>query len=461
MRKIPSFLYRSSAISAPRPPMLGKLHQRSYSACQHDWIACHQCGQIQRSAVCGRDKALVCSRCNHTLSFGQGPWRETSAALAVTGLVLFVVSNCFVFLGLEVGAFYQESTLLSGVWALFANDQLALATLVLVTIFLFPLFELLALCYLVLPCYLNIRLPGQITIFRWFTKASPWSMLEIFLLGVLVTSVKLGDMASIILGISMVSFFVLVAVLGASYWFIDKDDLWAWLQPNNCYVHSVGERLYDCEICHALVGEKIVVQQGYCPRCDNRIYLRKPNSLQKTFAYTLAAALLYIPANLLPIMAMTSITGNREDTIYSGIVSLAAHGLWGIAAVVFIASLVVPMAKLFIMLYLVWSVWRADIRAMRERMWMFRVTEWVGRWSMVDVFVVTLLTGLVHFGFLGEIKPGAALLPFASVVVLTMLGAHAFDPRLIWDAKDAQEQEFTAAMFVSKVKSVQSDAQRY
>jgi paraquat-inducible protein A len=252
----------------------------------------------------------------------------------------------------------------------------------------------------------------------------------------------------------MVSFFILVAVLGASYWAIDKEDLWAWLQPNNCYVRSVGERLYDCEICHALVGEKIVRHEGYCPRCDNRIYLRKPNSLQKTLAYTVAAVLLYIPANLLPIMAMTSITGNREDTIYSGIVSLAAHGLWGIAAVVFVASLVVPMAKLFIMLYLVWSVWRADVRAMRERMWMFRITEWVGRWSMVDVFVVTLLTGLVQFGFLGEIKPGAALLPFASVVVLTMLAAHAFDPRLIWDAQSTQEQQFTAEMFLATVKAV-------
>jgi paraquat-inducible protein A len=155
-----------------------------------------------------------------------------------------------------------------------------------------------------------------------------------------------------------------------------------------------------------------------------------------------AAALLYIPANLLPIMSMTTLVGNRTDTIFSGVVSLVAHNLWGIAAVVFIASLVVPIAKLFILFYLIWSVARRDTRAMKERLWLFKVTELVGRWSMVDVFVVTLLTSLVQFGFLGSIAPGEALLPFAAVVVLTMLAAHAFDSRLIWDAAGTQEKTF-------------------
>ena len=412
---------------------------------QHDWIACNECGQIQHLQSCTAQQVLLCHRCQQPLSYGQGLWREKTAALVITGLILFVVSNCFVFLGLEVGTFYHEATLLSGVWALVANDQYALAALVFVTVFLFPLFELLALCYLVVAHYVNVRLPWQTTVFRWFIKAAPWSMLEIFLLGVLVTSVKLGDMATIILGVSIMAFFALVAVLGIVYWCIDKADLWAWLQPNNCFVGRDGERLYDCEVCHALVGESIVEQVGYCPRCDNRVHKRKPQSLQKTFAFTLAGALLYVPANLLPIMTMSTITGEREDTIFSGVVALAAHGLWGIATVVFVASLVVPMAKLFIMLYLVWSVSQADTRAMRERLWLFKLTEWVGRWSMVDVFVVTLLTGLVQFGFLGSIVPGIALPPFAAVVVLTMLAAHAFDPRLIWDAAGKQESTFWAS----------------
>ena len=411
-------------------------------ASHKNWVSCEQCGQVQAIAKVWATSELLCSCCNQTLSFAQGAWREKAAALVITGAVLFVISNCFVFLGLEVGAFYHEANILSGVWALVHHDYIPLAILVFVTIFLFPLFELLALCYLVLPCYFGWRLPYQITVFRWFTKAAPWSMLEIFLLGVLVTSVKLGDMATIVLGVSMVSFFALVAVLGAAYWCIDKRALWAWLQPNNCFASKKGEVLYDCNVCHALVGETVLDAVGFCPRCDNQLHRRKPNSLQKTLAYTIAAALLYIPANALPIMSMSTLLGERSDTIFSGVVALVAHDLWGIAAVVFVASLVVPVAKLIVLIYLVWSVIRGDTRAMKERVWLYKITEWVGRWSMVDVFVVTLLTGLVQFGFLGSIAPGEALLPFAAVVILTMLAAHAFDPRLIWDAAGGQEKTF-------------------
>lgn len=420
--------------------------ERRVLASHKDWVSCDQCGQVQVMPNLHTGNTLLCSCCNQALSFGQGAWREKAAALVITGVVLFVISNCFVFLGLKVGAFYHEANLLSGVWALVHHDYIPLAILVFVTIFLFPLFELLALCYLVLPCYFGWRLPYQITVFRWFTKAAPWSMLEIFLLGVLVTSVKLGDMATIVLGVSMVSFFALVAVLGAIYWCIDKRSLWAWLQPNNCFASAEGEVLYDCNVCHALVGEKVLNVTGCCPRCDNSLHTRKPNSLQKTLAYTVAAALLYIPANVLPIMSMSTLLGERSDTIFSGVVALVSHGLWGIAAVVFVASLVVPVAKLIVLIYLVWSVAQGDTRGMKERVWLYKITEWVGRWSMVDVFVVTLLTGLVQFGFLGSIVPGEALLPFAAVVILTMLAAHAFDPRLIWDAAGGQEKVFKLGM---------------
>lgn len=418
-------------------------HQHSeLVACHQEWVACDECGQIQHTLILNSNEYLACSRCDQPLRFASPAWLEVTSALSIAGLLLFIISNCFVFLGLEIGSFYHEATLLSGVWSLAQADQVLLAILVFITIFLFPLFELFALCYLVLPCYLGWHLPGQKTIFRWFIKAAPWSMLEIFLLGVLVTSVKLGDMATIVLGISIVSFFALVALLGATYWYIDKRALWNWLQPNNCFTLGDNERLYDCEVCGALVGEGLVVDHGYCPRCDNRIHLRKPDSLQKTLALTLAATFLYLPANILPIMTMSTLLGERSDTIFSGVVALVMHDMWGIAAIVFLASLVVPVAKLIVLGYLVWSVVKRDTRAMKERTRMFKITEWIGRWSMVDVFVVTLLCALVQFGYLGSIQPGVALLPFAAVVVLTMMAAHSFDPRLIWDAAGAQEKTF-------------------
>lgn len=440
-----------------------------------DVMACDECGQLQsipnntggqsqsktvfskakNTLNCNAEQQLVtCLRCSQPLILGEKAWREKAAALVLAGLILFVVANSFVFLGLDVGAFHHEANLLSGVWALAKNDQIVLSILVFVTIFLFPLVELIILCYLVLPCYLNKRLPFQVTLFRWLTKAAPWSMLEIFLLAVLVTSVKLGDMATIVLGASIMAFFGLVAALGAAYWCINKRELWAWLQPSNCFVgqnakgDKLPEKLYDCDVCNALVGESVITCHGFCPRCHNQLYTRKPNSLQKTLAYTVAAAILYLPANLLPVMTMTTVIDERADTIFSGVVALVAHDLWGIAAVVFVASLVVPVAKLIILVYLVWSVSQKQTTGMQQRLWLFKVTEWVGRWSMVDVFVVTLLTGLVQFGFLGSITPGSALLPFAAVVVLTMLAAHAFDPRLIWDAAREQELVFADAQLL-------------
>ena len=425
-----------------RSPAANAQNSRRFIATRNRYVACESCGCLQHLPDDAGKEVLLYHQCQQPVSLGAGPWRERAAALVVAAAILFVLSNSFVFMGLEVGAFKHEANLLSGVWALMANDYYALAALVFFTIFVFPLAELCILAYLVLPCYFGRRLPYQKTLFRWLLKAAPWSMLEIFLLGVLVTSVKLGDMATIVLGVSIVAFFILVAVLGAAYWCIDKRDLWAWLQPNNCFAYEQGEPLYDCEVCHALVGYHLIKRGGHCPRCGHFMHPRKPHSLQNTLALSVAAAIFYIPANMLPIMTMSTLLEERTDTIFSGVASLVAHGLWGIALVVFVASLVVPVAKLIILFYLVWSVKTRDTRAMRQRVWLYKVTEWVGRWSMVDVFVVTLLTGLVQFGFLGSIAPGPALLPFAAVVILTMLAAHTFDPRLIWDAKAPQEPQF-------------------
>lgn len=432
-----SMLFRLTKTPSDKRQLL-----RRYTAYQNEYMACESCGCLQHLPSGAEGEALVCHQCQQPLSYSAGHWRERAAALVIAAAILFLLSNSFVFMGLEVGTFKHEASLLSGVWALIENGYLALAALVFFTIFVFPLAELCILAYLVIPYYFDRKLPYQRTLFRWLLKAAPWSMLEIFLLGVLVTSVKLGDMASIVLGVSIVAFFILVAVLGAAYWCIDKRALWTWLQPSNCFACEQGEPLYDCEVCHALVGHHLIHDGGFCPRCQHYMHPRKPYSLQKTLALSIAAAVLYIPANMLPIMTMSTLLDERSDTIFSGVASLVAHGLWGIALVVFVASLVVPVAKLIIMFYLVWSVKIKETRGMRQRAWIFKVTEWVGRWSMVDVFVVTLLTGLVQFGFLGSIAPGPALLPFAAVVVLTMLAAHTFDPRLIWDAQSPQESQF-------------------
>jgi paraquat-inducible protein A len=194
-----------------------------------------------------------------------------------------------------------------------------------------------------------------------------------------------------------------------------------------------GQRLVACHTC-GLVSRCPQTCTGVrCPRCGASLHPRIPRSLSRSWAYLLAAMMLYIPANTQPIMHTTTLGQAQSDTILSGVAYLLLHGMWPLALVVFVASILVPLVKIAILVYLLASVQLGSARRAQDRLRLYRFTEFVGRWSMVDVFVVTLLVALVHLGQLAEIRAGAGALYFAGVVVLTMLSARAFDPRLIWD----------------------------
>ena len=193
--------------------------------------------------------------------------------------------------------------------------------------------------------------------------------------------------------------------------------------------------LARCHDCGLLVAAHLET----CPRCGSRLHLRKPDSLGRTAALVLAALVLYLPANLLPITVTTAIGTRQADTILSGVIYFMQTGSWEIASVIFIASVFVPLAKLVILVLLLVSVrfrwrWRP-----RDRTVLYRLTELVGRWSMVDIYVVTILVALVRLGAVATIEAGPAAVYFAAVVVLTMFAAESFDPRLIWDALEEEQ----------------------
>ncbi|MGB5832188.1 MAG: paraquat-inducible protein A, partial [Thiohalocapsa sp.] len=173
-----------------------------------------------------------------------------------------------------------------------------------------------------------------------------------------------------------------------------------------------------------------------CPRCADLLHKRKPQSLQRTWALVIAACVFYLPANLYPVMAVTSLGQTQADTIFSGVVFLLTHGMWPLAAIVFIASIFVPLLKLIILISLLISVQRRSRWRPRDRTRLYRVTEAIGRWSMVDVYVVTILVALVRLGNLASIQAEAGAVFFCAVVILTMFAAMSFDPRLIWDAME-------------------------
>jgi paraquat-inducible protein A len=195
-----------------------------------------------------------------------------------------------------------------------------------------------------------------------------------------------------------------------------------------------------CWLCHdCALASRVPAGAGHgarCPRCGASLHPRKPRSLERTWALVIAAALCYLPANLLPIMTVTSLGKAQSDTIMSGVTYLLHHGMWPLALVIFVASVFVPMLKLAILVLLLVSVRRGSRWRPVERTRLYRITEAIGRWSMVDIFVVTILVALVRLGALATIEARAGAVFFGAVVVLTMLAAESFDPRLIWDRSE-------------------------
>ena len=196
-----------------------------------------------------------------------------------------------------------------------------------------------------------------------------------------------------------------------------------------------------CHACHQL-ARLPADGHGRCPRCDSALHLRKPDSISRAWALVIAAVILYIPANLLPVMETDSLFGAQADTIMSGVVYLWTSGSPPLAALVFFASIVVPGAKLIALMLLLVTAQRRSTWQPLQRAKLYRVVEFVGRWSMLDMYVVALLVALVQLQGLATIHPGPGAIAFGAVVVITMFAAEAFDPRLIWDPlKDRHDRD--------------------
>ncbi|MEH6616511.1 MAG: paraquat-inducible protein A [Porticoccus sp.] len=199
---------------------------------------------------------------------------------------------------------------------------------------------------------------------------------------------------------------------------------------------ATSRGLASCHLCLKLVDS----QRHHCPRCGASVHLRKADSIQRTLALLIAASILYIPANLMPIMITDQLGVSIESTIIGGVLLLIDMGSYAIAAVIFIASVMVPSGKLLTMYYLCWSVRHASPDTVNQRTITYRITEFIGRWSMIDVFVVAVLVALIHIDNILVIRPGAATIAFASVVMISMVAAESFDPRMMWDQVEDSDE---------------------
>jgi paraquat-inducible protein A len=273
-------------------------------------------------------------------------------------------------------------------------------------------------------------------------------MTEVLILGMLVALVKLAHIANVVPGVALWSFGALMMLLAAASSAFDPRALWQRTKRHDGGAAETGEPmgsfatamrcgLSNCHSCGLLVKAGGPVQHACCPRCGTDLHLRKPDSVTRTWAFLIAAMVLYIPANALPVMNTSSLFGTEKDTILSGVAYLWTSGSWSLAVVVFIASIAVPMLKIMALVFLVVSTQLRSVSLLTQRTKIYRLVELVGRWSMLDIYVITILVALVQFNALATIQAGPAAIAFGAVVVLTMLAAMSFDPRLIWDATES------------------------
>jgi len=197
--------------------------------------------------------------------------------------------------------------------------------------------------------------------------------------------------------------------------------------------------LVSCRTCELLSRPANPDNPGYCPRCGTTLVWRKRNSVQYTWALVIAAAICYIPANVLPVLTTTTLGETESDTIMGGVVFLYTSGSWPLALIVLVASVMIPLGKLVALGYLLITIQRGSVRNMHDRARIYYLVEFIGRWSMLDVFVDAFVVALIQLQPLMSVEPGLGVVFFMAVVVLTMLAAQTFDPRLIWDAARQRE----------------------
>ncbi len=205
---------------------------------------------------------------------------------------------------------------------------------------------------------------------------------------------------------------------------------------------AMQEGLQSCDTCGLLSRPAVGDEESRCPRCDEELAFRKHDSIQRTWAFLIGAAVCYIPANVLPVLTTTTASGADSDTILQGVVLLWSPTGWPLSLIVLVASIMIPSAKILALGYLLITTQNGSIKNNGQRVRLYRMVEFIGRWSMVDVFVDTFTAALIQLQPLMSVEPGPGLLFFAAVVVLTMLAVESFDPRLIWDSAIPKEVQY-------------------
>ena len=390
----------------------------------------------------------MCPRCGTRLHREKKHSLQKSLALAVTGLLLFLPANFYPLLTFDVLGTDASASLYVSTLSMFAQGQNFVGVIVFLTGFVLPLVTLSLLFWVSTALVLGWKARWVPDFLRWYQHLTEWAMTDVYMIGIFITIIKMGHMAEIEYNTGFFCFVGLVIITVAAQTAVDKHLFWKMIEGDSedpeeekkffiSTAATTGKEagLVLCHTCHKtmpeaeLAGEK----HPHCPRCGEAMHLRKQGSINRSWALVLTAAILSVPANVLPIMEVEYFGNPDASTIMDGIIYFFQEGSYGIGAVILTASILVPMFKIFGMALILLSIQFNWASWLRHKAIMFRFIEFIGRWSMLDIFVIALLCTLVQFGYLSTINTAPAALYFTCVVLCTMFAAISFDPRLLWD----------------------------
>ncbi len=397
---------------------------------------CRGCGLIQRVPALAPGVAALCGRCGTLIRQARRHPLEQSLALTLAALVLLGVLCAATLMSVQTAGISHRAGLFSGPEELVQRGMTALAAVVVFVTAVAPFAKLLGTLYVLVGLHL-VRPPRHLRrVFVLVERLTPWSMVEVFVFGVLVAYVKLGDVVTINLGTGVFALFALTVIMVWADGALDRAAVWDALESaapsDELSRHAAITGRIGCEACGLVSVPAHALDR--CRRCGSPLHPRKPDSIARTWALVISAAVLYVPANVYPVLTVMQLGAGAPSTILGGVRELIASRMYPLAALVFFASIAVPMLKLVGLAVMLVATQTGREGWLRDRTRLYHVVCWIGRWSMIDIFMEALLGALVRFGNVITIEPGIGAVAFCGVVILTMFAAETFDPRLMWDS---------------------------
>ena len=401
-------------------------------------LACPDCDLLHQANRSPEGTTQVCVRCGAELGHGRPADVTRVLALFVTALILFVAALAFPLMTLRLHGTIREASIPGCARILTSLGWPWLSAILLTTVVLGPLVHLAGTVAILVQVARGRIRSWTGRAFRIMEEFRRWGMLEVFLLGVLVSYVKLARNATVRPGLSLYALAGFIVAAAAAFTALEPRVVWDAIGPAAAPglpgelrdARARAAHLQACPACALVAG---LDHRGPCPRCGAALHSRKPDSAMRSWALLWTSVLLYIPANVLPVTRVMSLGRPHEDTILSGVQYFLRTGSWPLAVVIFVASVAVPVVKFVVLALLLLSVryrWRWRPRLLAG---LYRLSEAIGRWSMVDIFAITIMVVMLQAGSMASVVPRPGAMAFALMVVATILAVRCFDPRLIWD----------------------------